>query len=958
MVYLSQNKTAQHPLSGPTVTAATLMSPATATGVCVTVHGHFYQPPRENPYLDAIERQASASPAHDWNERIYHECYRPNAFARILNDRGEVTGIVNNYEYLSFNIGPTLMSWLSRYDSVVYQRIIEADRKSCQRLNGHGNAIAQVYNHIILPLANEQDKYTQIRWGIADFRSRFDRAPEGMWLAETAVDYATLEVLVAEGIRFIVLAPSQAERCRQLPGAENADPEWHEVGGGQIDPTRPYRCYLKPEMRLMNTHQLSPLSSHHLSRSHPHNSPATTANTPYIDIFFYDGPISRDMGFNEVLSNSHHFAGRLGQAVRGDHRQAQLISVATDGETFGHHKHSTEKCLAYAFTEEFPRRGWTVTNFAHYLSQNPSAWEVELKPVTAWSCSHGVDRWQDDCGCGGGGEWNQKWRRPLRDTLNWLRDQLIPIYEEAGRKLFADPWAARDEYIDVIGDRSQATVDKFLSKHQVHILDRTEQIDALRLLEMQRHALLMFTSCGWFFEEVSRPEGVQILRYAARAVELAGEVTGVQLEKELIDRLSLVPSNVECFKTGAEVYRQMVSTAQISLREVAAHYAISSLFAKYPREQRVYCYQTQQLDFQTQRMGSMTLAVGQLQLTSDITRETEVFVFAAFHLGSWDFHCCIQPFGSRRSYTMLKERLFSVLQEASAAHAILEMVRLFGDQSFSLRDLFAEERHRIVQLLSQENLTRLDQLYTQVYRENYGVMMAFHRDDLAVPVELQVAAEVALGHRCLTAARALEQETADMESLLAEIEAIATEAGLLRTRLNVPEVKQILERLVWRCLNSLLLEGVGVTGRSPVDLALRLRSATSIVPSATSIVPSATSIVHSATSIVPSATSIVHSATNISNIERLIAVGHRLSLGLCLDRSQELYFDSMHSQIVPLCLGWLQRQAALTTENRDHLPGLAIVDSDSGWDLPVIRQLLELGQTLAVDVECWLNQLS
>ena len=937
MVYLSQNKTAQHPLSGPTVTAATLMSPATATGVCVTVHGHFYQPPRENPYLDAIERQASASPAHDWNERIYHECYRPNAFARILNDRGEVTGIVNNYEYLSFNIGPTLMSWLSRYDSVVYQRIIEADRKSCQRLNGHGNAIAQVYNHIILPLANEQDKYTQIRWGIADFRSRFDRAPEGMWLAETAVDYATLEVLVAEGIRFIVLAPSQAERCRQLPGAENADPEWHEVGGGQIDPTRPYRCYLKPEMRLMNTHQLSPLSSHHLSRSHPHNSPATTANTPYIDIFFYDGPISRDMGFNEVLSNSHHFAGRLGQAVRGDHRQAQLISVATDGETFGHHKHSTEKCLAYAFTEEFPRRGWTVTNFAHYLSQNPSAWEVELKPVTAWSCSHGVDRWQDDCGCGGGGEWNQKWRRPLRDTLNWLRDQLIPIYEEAGRKLFADPWAARDEYIDVIGDRSQATVDKFLSKHQVHILDRTEQIDALRLLEMQRHALLMFTSCGWFFEEVSRPEGVQILRYAARAVELAGEVTGVQLEKELIDRLSLVPSNVECFKTGAEVYRQMVSTAQISLREVAAHYAISSLFAKYPREQRVYCYQTQQLDFQTQRMGSMTLAVGQLQLTSDITRETEVFVFAAFHLGSWDFHCCIQPFGSRRSYTMLKERLFSVLQEASAAHAILEMVRLFGDQSFSLRDLFAEERHRIVQLLSQENLTRLDQLYTQVYRENYGVMMAFHRDDLAVPVELQVAAEVALGHRCLTAARALEQETADMESLLAEIEAIATEAGLLRTRLNVPEVKQILERLVWRCLNSLLLEGVGVTGRSPVDLALRLRSATSIVPSATSI---------------------VHSATNISNIERLIAVGHRLSLGLCLDRSQELYFDSMHSQIVPLCLGWLQRQAALTTENRDHLPGLAIVDSDSGWDLPVIRQLLELGQTLAVDVECWLNQLS
>ena len=920
MVSISKTQSEVLPVSAPTVTAATQSSTATATatGVCITVHGHFYQPPRENPYLDAIERQGSASPFHDWNERIDNECYRPNAFARILNDRGEVAGIVNNYEYLSFNIGPTLMSWLERYDPEVYQRILEADRKSCQRLNGHGNAIAQVYNHIIMPLANERDKYTQIRWGIADFRSRFDRHPEGMWLAETAVDYATLEVLVAEGIRFIVLAPSQAERCRPLIGQnQEADAEWHEVGGGQIDPTRPYRCYLKPEMRLMADHQLSPLSNYHFGRGHGQQSPAANPNTPYIDIFFYDGPISRDMGFNDVLSSSNHLGGRLGQAVRGDHRPAQLISVATDGETFGHHKNSTEKCLAYAFTEEFPRRGWTVTNYAHYLSQNPSAWEVELKPVTAWSCSHGVDRWQDDCGCGGGGGWHQNWRRPLRDTLNWLRDRLIPIYEEAGRQLFRDPWKARDEYIDVIRDRSPANVDRFLERHQVRELDAAEQVDALRLLEMQRHTLLMFTSCGWFFEEISRPEGVQILRYAARALELAGEVTGVQLEKEFVDRLELAPSNVESFKTGAEVYRQLVTTAKISLREVAAHYAISSLFAKYPREQRVYCYQAEQEDFQIQRMGSMTLAVGQLQLTSEITRETEVFVFAAFHLGGWDFHCCIQPFGSRRSYTMLKERLFGVLQEASAAHAILEMVRLFGDQSFSLRDLFGEERHRIVQLLSQENLTRLDQLYTQVYRENYGVMMAFHRDELPVPVELQVAAEVALGHRCLTAAKALEVETDDAESLLAEIEAIATEAGNLRSRLKVPEVKQILERLVWRSLDRLLQAGSGVDERSSVKLEADIRY-----------------------------------------IERLIAVGDRLSLGLCLDKSQELYFDSLYSQIVPLCLGWLQRQAASTSDNKAYPVTLDIASSDGGWQLPSIRQLLELGQTLAVDVECWLDQLS
>ncbi|HEY9659721.1 MAG TPA: hypothetical protein V6C65_14790, partial [Allocoleopsis sp.] len=394
----------------------------TATGVYVTLHGHFYQPPRENPYLNVIERQPSAAPLHDWNERIHYECYRPNAFARVLNDREQVIGIVNNFEYLSFNIGPTLMSWLERHDVEVYQRILAADRKSCERLNGHGNAIAQVYNHIIMPLANERDKYTQIRWGKADFRSRFGRDPEGMWLAETAVDYATLEALVAEGIKFIVLAPSQAQRCRPIPTAEHPHPDWLEVGGSQIDPIQPYRCYLRRSQAAgFNASLEDQIATNGSEEGH---NDATTPDFPYIDIFFYDGPISRDMGFNDVLSSSGHLAGRIGQAIRGDHRPAQLIAAATDGETFGHHKGGTEKALAYAFTTEFPQRGWTVTNFAHYLSLNPPTWEVELKPVTAWSCSHGVDRWQADCGCGGGGGWHQQWRKPLRDSLDWLRDQL------------------------------------------------------------------------------------------------------------------------------------------------------------------------------------------------------------------------------------------------------------------------------------------------------------------------------------------------------------------------------------------------------------------------------------------------------------------------------------------------------------------------------------------------------
>lgn len=878
----------------------------TAHGVYVTVHGHFYQPPRENSYLEAIERQPSAAPFHDWNERINAECYRPNAFARILNDRGEIVQIVNNYEYLSFNIGPTLMSWLAANDPEVYQKILDADRLSRERLNGHGNAIAQVYNHIIMPLANERDKYTQIRWGKADFRSRFGRDPEGIWLAEAAVDYPTLEALVAEGIKFIILAPSQVERCRPIPTQDEAEePEWHEVGGGQIDPTRPYRCYL-PDSGGLNVQ--------------PQTQPR-----PYIDIFFYDGPISRDMGFKDVLETSHHFLGRLGLAVRADRRTSQLISVATDGETFGHHKREKEKCLAYAFVEGLPQHGWTATNYAHYLSLETPTWECQLKPVTAWSCFHGVDRWQEDCGCGGGGEWNQLWRRPLRDTLNWLRDRLIAVYETESRKWLRDPWQARDEYIQVILDRSTENVDEFLRRHQTHPLSETETIDVLRLLEMQRHSLLMFTSCGWFFEELSRPEGVQILRYAARAIELAGEVCGVDLEPEFMGRIAFAPSNVDLFGEGSTVYQQLVKTSQIRIEQVVAHYAISSLFSPYPTQSQIYCYQTQQFDYQLQRMGTLTLAVGQLQLTSTITRETLHRVFGVLHLGGLDFYCCIGAFTNRLAYSQLKTALFAALNDASAARIVLEMNEYFDGKAFKLQDLFAEERHQILQLLNKETLRRLDLLYTQVYRDNYGVLAALHKEELPVPQELQVAAEIALSQRCLVALQGLEQdalETVDpmvlesrrdtsVESLrdrtwgepyLLELDAIATEARHLRCQLKVPEAKTILERLMWRSLWQLLHE-------DDTDTC----------------------------------------AAQTQYIDRLIRAGEQLQLGLSLARVQELYFAWLQGQVGRWCL------AASGDRSQSANPLSGTSSSQLYWRLPGIFHLLNLANCLKIDVSRWLD---
>lgn len=774
------------------------------TGVYICIHGHFYQPPRENPYLGSIECQPGAAPFHDWNERIHHECYRPNAFARVLNSQGQVIDIVNNYAYLSFNIGPTLMSWLERHDPETYQRILEADRASCDRLEGHGNAIAQVYNHIIMPLANDRDKRTQVRWGKADFVARFGREPEGIWLAETAVDYPTLEVLVDEGFRFTILAPSQVQRCRPLATVDDLNPDWQEVGGGQIDPTRPYRCFLPS--------------------THADGSPR------YIDVFFYDGPISRDMGFNDVLASSQHFAGRVGQAIRGDHRPSQLIAVATDGETFGHHRGAAEKTLAYAVSREFPAWGWTVTNFAHYLHCNPPTWEAVLKPVTAWSCSHGVDRWQADCGCGGGGEWHQKWRRPLRQALDWLRDQLVEVFESAGADLFIDPWAAREEYVHVIRDRSAASRKFLFSRHQTHKLTRVEQVAALQLLEMQHHALLMYTSCGWFFEELSRPEGTQILRYAARAIELAGEVAGVELESEFVQRLQMAPSNVPRFQHGAGVYQQLVSPSQVSLEQVAAHYAMSSLFTPYYREQSLYCYTVHQQDYQVQRMGPLSLAIGRLNITSDVTSEPTDLSFAVIHLGGWDFHCCVHSFRRRLDYQRARDQVFGAFSEASAAQAILAINQAFGEKAYTLQNLFTEERHRIMGLLSQETLQRLDQLYTQVYRSNYGLLKAFHRDGLAVPQELQVAAEVAIKHRALEGLRALEQETSDPtavpigqgETQLLELEVIAHEAQGFHCNWVIPEGQRILEQLIWRSLHHLFSHPEPTTLASDVAWLKRL----------------------------------------------------------------------------------------------------------------------------------------
>jgi alpha-amylase/alpha-mannosidase (GH57 family) len=455
----------------------------------VCIHGHFYQPPRENPWTGRIDRQKSALPFHDWNERITIQCYGPNAAARLLDGKGKVRSTLNNYSRISFNFGPTLLSWMEKASPETYTAILASDAESASRFFGHGGAIAQAYSHMIMPLASSRDKRTQVIWGVGDFRHRFGRDPEGMWLPETAVDVETLEIMAEEGILFTVLAPHQARRIRE----EGA---WKNVPAGQLDIKEPYRCLL-PSGRS-------------------------------IAIFFYNGTVAHDIAFGSLLRDGGLFARRMVEVASGE--GVRLSHVAVDGETFGHHHRFGEMALAYCLETIEKGQDARLTVYGEFLEKFPPVKEVEIAENTSWSCSHGVERWRSDCGCRAGDhpEWKQMWRGPLRESLDGLRAKVDSLFEEEGRKYFDDPWEARDGYIDaILSGRNKP------------------RGAALTLLEMERNAMLMFTSCGWFFDDISRIETLQILRYAARTAELAGEVSGRDFMGPFLEALEKVPGNTE-----------------------------------------------------------------------------------------------------------------------------------------------------------------------------------------------------------------------------------------------------------------------------------------------------------------------------------------------------------------------------------------------------------------------------
>lgn len=718
------------------------------TGRYVCVHGHFYQPPRENPWLGAVEAQPSAAPHHDWNARITSECYAPNTRCRILDDKGRIARLVNNFDSISFNVGPTLLAWLERNDPTTYARILEADRRGITRFGGHGPALAQVYNHIIMPLANDRDRKTQVAWGLADFRHRFGRMPEGMWLAETAADVPSLEDLAAAGIKFTILSPYQAAQVKPIGSAT-----WVDVRGGLIDTTKPYKAELPSGRSII--------------------------------VFFYDGPVSQAIAFERLLHSGEKLARRLLGAFRPTLERAgrQLVTVSTDGETYGHHVAHGDMALAYAIETIRQGKDAELTIFAQFLEKNPPTDLVEIIEPSSWSCSHGVDRWRADCGCSTGGEpgWSQAWRGPLRTALDNLRDRLAVEFEAGAGQLLADPWAARDAYIRVILDRRPETVAAFLHEHAGRSLSATERVSALRWLEVQHHCLLMYTSCGWFFDELSRIEPTQVLAYAGRAIHLAEQLGITGIEEPFRDDLAAARSNIPACGDGRAIYDRAVRGHRVGLDQVAAHYAVAALFEADPRQTPVFCYEVTAEPLRRLQVEGKAAQIlwGRAKVRDRVTEDVGDFAFAAVHLGELDLRGGVRPVGDPADDA---ERDWK-LEVAFTAHDFASVLKILDDEfharRYSLKAVFHDEREKLLEQILMPTAAKIESAFRSLADEHEATMLLVRGLNTPVSPAYRTAAAFVLNQDLR---RALDRTEPDE----AAIRALADRAAMSELMLDVP----------------------------------------------------------------------------------------------------------------------------------------------------------------------------
>jgi alpha-amylase/alpha-mannosidase (GH57 family) len=722
----------------------------------VCIHGHFYQPPRENPSLEYVELQDSAYPYHDWNERVTAECYAPNAASRIMDADGRIVNITNNYSKISFDFGPTLLSWLEENAGEVYESIRGADRESKGSFSGHGSAIAQAYNHMIMPLASSRDKRSQVIWGLRDFEYRFQRVAEGMWLPETAVDLETLDLLAEFGIKFTILAPRQASRVRKI-GVRS----WKDVSGERIDPTRAYLVRLPSKRKLA--------------------------------VFFYDGPISKAVAFERLLDNGQQFAERMMSGFSDQRGWPELVHIATDGESYGHHHHFGEMALSYALDHIQSNNLAKLTNYGEFLEQNPPTHEVEIFENSSWSCVHGIERWRSNCGCNSGGhpDWNQEWRAPLRSALDWLRDHVAGRYEEKARTLLKDPWLARNNYVRVVLDRSEENVSRFLGEHAIRQLQTSDEITVLKLLELQRHAMLMYTSCGWFFDELSGIETVQVIQYAGRVVQLATELFGdSELESYFLTKLAEAKSNIAEHRNGARIYEKFVKPAMVDIPRLAAHYAIRSVFEDYGDRANIYSYVAERQEYRRADAGKMKLVTGRAGFTSRITRESANFGFGVLHLGDHNVSGGVREYreyDDSEQFSRITEGLHAAFGRADTPEVIGLLNQGFESNIYSLKSLFRDDQRNILDIILKSNLSEAEATLLHQYEQEAPLMRFLADLHVEQPKLFRMLAEFALNSQ-LREALAKENVAAErVQSLLDEA-----------TTMNIPLDTATLEFVVRR----------------------------------------------------------------------------------------------------------------------------------------------------------------
>ncbi|MFC1967878.1 DUF3536 domain-containing protein [Chloroflexota bacterium] len=748
----------------------------------ICIHGHFYQPPRENAWLEYVEMQDSAYPYHDWNERIAAECYAPNTASRILGSEGYITQIVNNYSKISFDFGPTLLSWMEEKSPDAYQAILEADRETQQTFSGRGSALAQAYNHMIMPLANRRDKYTQVIWGIRDFEHRFGRKPEGMWLPETAVDLETLDILAELGIRFTILAPHQAKRVRQI-GTD----AWNDVSNATVDTRMAYEIKL-PSGRKLN-------------------------------LFFYDGPIARNVAFEDLLESGDNFAHRLTDAFLEEPAQPQLVHIATDGETYGHHHRFGEMALAFALHYTETNGLAQITNYGEYLEKHPPTHEVEIAENTSWSCTHGIERWRSDCGCNAGRnpKWNQAWRTHLRQAIDWLSDTSFPKYEEKAQQFLKDPWAARDDYIEVILDRSPENVQGFLDRHRTRELNESETVILLKLLELQRHAMLMYTSCGWFFDELSGIETVQVIQYAGRAVQLAEELFGDDIEQNFLERLELAKSNIPEHGDARRLYDKFVKPAMVDLTRVTAHFAISSLFEPYDEQAKIYCYDIDLEDYQSAVAGKPKLAAGRAKVTSTITRESATLSFGVLHFADHNVTAGVREYRGEEDYQVMLQELIQTFSTADFPEVIRLLDKHFGTSTYSIKNLFLDEQRKVLDSILDSALSEIAAAYYQVYEHHYPPMRFLSELGNPIPKSFKSAAEFILNSGLR---KAVSGDSLDLE----HIRSILDETQTWKVELDTEGLSYLLQQTLERMMARL------VTAPEDIDFLKESLAAAEMLP--------------------------------------------------------------------------------------------------------------------------------